>query len=78
MNEVNKAKLRASFLTYLTLKNKPVKLSEYIDFLNSINLGLGKSVTIDEMSSLINKNSFTKQIKKEKTKKGHYLYTIKQ
>ena len=77
MNDLNKAKLRASFVTYLALKNKPVKLSEYIDFLNSVNLGLGKSVSIDEMSSLINKGSFTKQVLKEKTIRGHYTYRIK-
>ena len=77
MNAVNKAKLRASFITYLTLKNRPVKLSEFIDFLNSVNLGLGKSVSIDEMSSLINRDSFTKHIIKEKTSRGHYLYYIK-
>ena len=77
MNELNKAKLRASFITYLKLKNKPVKLSEYIDFLNTLDLGLGQSVSIDEMSSLITKSSFTKRIVKEKTTKGHYTYTIK-
>ena len=77
MNKVNKAKLRASFITYLTLKNRPVKLSEFIDFLNSVDLGLGKSVSIDEMSSLINRDSFTKHILKEKTRRGHYLYYIK-
>ena len=77
MNEVNKAKLRASFITYLALKNKPIKLSEYIEFLNSVNLGLGKSVSIDEMSSLITRDSFTKYIIKEKTSRGHYLYYIK-
>lgn len=77
MNEINKGKLRASFLTYLALKNKSVTLSEYMDFLNSINLGLGKSVSIDEMSSLINRDSFTKKINKEKTNRGHYLYSIK-
>lgn len=77
MNELNKAKLRASFITYLKLKNKPVKLSEYIDFLNTLDLGLGQSVSIDEMSSLITKSSFTKRVVKEKTTKGHYIYTMK-
>ena len=77
MNEITKAKLRASFITYLTLKNKPIKLSEFMDFLTSLNLGLGKSVSIDEMSSLINRDSFTKHIKKEKTSRGHYMYSIK-
>ena len=77
MNDISKGKLRASFLTYLALKDKPVRLSEYIDFLNTINLGLGKSVSIDEMSFLINRGLFTKKINKKKTSKGHYLYSIK-
>lgn len=76
MNALIKAKLRASFITYLKLKDKPVKLSEYMDFLNTIDLGLGKSISIDEMSYLINRDSFTRSIIKEKTNRG-YLYSIK-
>ena len=65
MNDINSAKLRASFKTYI------------VEFLNYIDLGLGrKSVTVNEMSSLINKDSFTKDIVKEKTGKGHYLYSL--
>ena len=77
MNDINSAKLRASFKTYLMLKNKPVRISEFVQFLTYIDLGLGKSVSVDEMSSLINKDSFTKDIVKEKTSKGHYLYSLK-
>lgn len=77
MNNVNKAKLRASFITYLKLKNKPIRLSEYMDFLNTLDLGLGKSVSIDEMSYLINRDSFTKNIMKKKTNRG-YIYSIKE
>ena len=76
MNTVNKAKLRASFITYLKLKNRPIKLSEFMDFLNTVNLGLGQSVSMEEMSSLINRDSFTKNIVKEKTNRG-YIYSIK-
>ena len=78
MNKVNKAKLRASFITYLALRKTPIRLSEYMDFLNTINLGLGKSVSIDEMSSLINRDSFTRGISKIKTKEGHYIYYLEQ
>lgn len=77
MNEINSAKLRASFKTYLILKNKPVRISEFIQFLTYVDLGLGKSVSVNEMSSLINKDSFTRDIVKEKTSKGHYLYSLK-
>ena len=76
MDKVNSAKLRASFKTYIMLKGKPVRLSEYMEFLNRIDLGLGKSVSIGEMGALINRDSFTKDIKKEKTSKGHYIYSI--
>ena len=77
MNDINTAKLRASFKTYLILKNKPVRISEFIQFLTYVDLGLGKSVSVDEMSSLINKDSFTRDIIKEKTSKGHYEYSLK-
>ena len=77
MNEINSAKLRASFVTYLLLKNKPVRISEFVQFLTYVDLGLGKSVSVNEMSSLINKDSFTRNIVKEKTSKGHYLYSLK-
>ena len=77
MNDINSAKLRASFKTYIILKGRPVRISEFVEFLNYIDLGLGrKSVTVNEMSSLINKDSFTKDIVKEKTGKGHYLYSL--
>ena len=77
MNDINSAKLRASFKTYLILRNKPVRISEFIEFLTCVDLGLGKSVTVNEMSSLINKDSFTRDIIKEKTSKGHYEYSLK-
>ena len=77
LNEINSAKLRASFVTYLLLKNKPVRISEFVQFLTYVDLGLGKSVSVNEMSSLINKDSFTRNIVKEKTSKGHYLYSLK-
>lgn len=77
VNDVNSAKLRASFKTYLILKNKPVRISEFIEFLTCVDLGLGKSVSVNEMSALINKDSFTRDIVKEKTSKGHYLYSLK-
>ncbi|MBP5422995.1 MAG: hypothetical protein J6Y78_11195 [Paludibacteraceae bacterium] len=77
MNDINSAKLRASFKTYLLLKNKPVRISEFIQFLTYVDLGLGKSVSANEMSSLINKDSFTRDIIKEKTSKGHYEYSLK-
>lgn len=77
LNDINTAKLRASFKTYLILKNKPVRISEFIQFLTYVDLGLGKSVSVNEMSSLINKDSFTRDIVKEKTSKGHYEYSLK-
>ena len=77
MNDINSAKLRASFKTYLILRNKPVRISEFIEFLTCVDLGLGKSVSVNEMSSLINKDSFTRDIIKEKTSKGHYEYSLK-
>lgn len=76
MNEVNSAKLRASFKTYILLKGRPVRISEFIEFLTYIDLGLGKSVTVNEMSSLINRDSFTRDIVKQRTGKGHYLYSL--
>lgn len=77
MNDINSAKLRASFKTYLILRNKPVRISEFIEFLTCVDLGLGKSVSVNEMSSLINKDSFTRDIIKEKTSKGHYEYSLR-
>ena len=77
LNDINTAKLRASFKTYLILKNKPVRISEFIQFLTYVDLGLGKSVSVGEMSSLINKDSVTRDIIKEKTSKGHYEYSLK-
>ena len=77
MDKTNMAKLRASFLTYLAIKDSDVRLSEYMDFLNTIDLGLGYSVSIEEMSSLINRDSFTKNITRTRTGKGHYIYSIK-
>ena len=77
MNDINSAKLRASFKTYILLKKRPVRISEFVEFLSYIDLGLGKSVTVKEMSSLINKDSFTRDIVKEKTSKGHYIYSLK-
>lgn len=77
MNDINSAKLRASFKTYLILKNKPVRISEFVEFLTYVDLGLGKGVSVNEMSSLINKDSFTRDIVKEKTSKGHYIYSLK-
>lgn len=76
MNDIISAKLRASFKTYIILKGRPVRISEFVEFLSYIDLGLGKSVTVNEMSSLINKDSFTRDIVKEKTSKGHYLYSL--
>ncbi len=77
LNDINTAKLRASFKTYLILKNKPVRISEFIEFLTCVDLGLGKSVSVNEMSALINKDSFTRDIVRERTSKGHYLYSLK-
>ena len=77
MNDINSAKLRASFKTYLILRNKPVRISEFIEFLTCVDLGLGKSVSVNEMSALINKDSFTRDIIKEKTSKGHYEYSLR-
>lgn len=74
MNNVDKAKLRASFVTYLKLKQHPVRLSEFMEFLNGVDLGLGRSVSIDEVSALINRDSFTKHIDRHKSVEGHYLY----
>ena len=77
LNDINTAKLRASFKTYLILRNRPVRISEFIEFLTCVDLGLGKSVSVNEMSALINKDSFTRDIIKEKTSKGHYEYSLK-
>ena len=77
LNDIISAKLRASFKTYILLKGRPVRISEFVEFLSYIDLGLGKSVTVNEMSSLINKDSFTRDIVKEKTSKGHYMYSLK-
>lgn len=76
MNDINSAKLRASFKTYLLLKNRPVKISEFVQFLSGVDLGLGKSVSVNEMMQLINKDSFTRDIVKTKTIKGHYMYSL--
>lgn len=79
MNDVNRAKLRASFKTYLIMMNRPVRLSEFVEFLSCVDLGLGKgkSVSVNEISSLITKDSFMRDIEREKTIKGHYLYSMK-
>ena len=77
LNDINSAKLRASFKTYILLKGRPVRISEFVQFLTHVDLGLGKSVSVNEMSSLINKDSFTRDIIREKTSKGHYLYSLK-
>lgn len=77
LNDINSAKLRASFKTYLIMKNRPVRMSEFIQFLICVDLGLGKSVSANEMSSLITKTSFTRDIVKEKTSKGEYIYSLK-